>query len=162
MFEQLLDVLRQYIMFSKWCFLAISSVFSYWCCLFILIFYLVGCGKLEVYERKYSSALCLYPDGTADAVGEETGKYGKITGRRMWCRGNFGSWRKAGFQTQLKVCFLFLRQLYTSLRPLKWFTIYINTKGQQTTDFKPGQTIQLCRQRTMKILTFYLYYLHEE
>ncbi|TKC41289.1 hypothetical protein EI555_012662 [Monodon monoceros] len=36
----------------------------------------MGCGKLEVYERKYSSALCLYPDGTADAVGEKTGKYG--------------------------------------------------------------------------------------
>ncbi|XP_014647005.1 PREDICTED: uncharacterized protein LOC101391007 [Ceratotherium simum simum] len=54
-------------------------------------------NTLQFYNRLTGGFVRLHPDGTVDAVGEKTDKYGKIFGQSMWYCGRFGSWSKVDF-----------------------------------------------------------------
>lgn len=41
-------------------------------------------NTLQFYNKLTGGFVRLHPDGTVDAIGEKTDKYGKISGKNMW------------------------------------------------------------------------------
>lgn len=98
-------MLKQYMMYSEGCFLVIAFSLSYHISIFVCfpIQWAAESWKfkkghtLQFYNRLTGGFVRLHPDGTVDADGEKTDKYGKITEQSMWCYGSFGSWKEGRF-----------------------------------------------------------------